>query len=123
MAPISTVLFVPKEFDRGKRPSHIPEESNLPAGKHWTDVAPADSVVILQLWRPDGHPEIVSGLLGDIVATRYKKRGIKGVVVDGRSRDVTGVGKLCQDGTFQAWTRTLTSVGTGMAIDDRFLQA
>lgn len=116
MAPISTVLFVPKDIDALSKPSHIPDKPNLPSDHHWTDVAPPGSVVIMQLWKPDGHSEIVSGLLGDIVSTRYKKRGIKGVIVDGRSRDVQGVNKLGEDGDFQAWTRALTSVGTGEAM-------
>lgn len=76
-------------------------------------MAPAGSVAIMQLWNPQGQSEIVSGLLGDIVATRYRCRGVQGVVVDGRSRDVTGVNRLCEDGDFTAWTRQITSVGTG----------
>lgn len=116
VAPISTVLFVPKGIETLPKPSHVPNTSNLPPDRHWTDVAPPGSVVIMQLWKPDGHSEIVSGLLGDIVSTRYKKRGVKGVVVDGRSRDVQGVNKLGEDGTFQAWTRALTSVGTGETV-------
>ncbi|KAF2164261.1 hypothetical protein M409DRAFT_25604 [Zasmidium cellare ATCC 36951] len=114
VAPVSTVLFVHRNIETLPKPSYIPDKPNLPSDRHWTDVAPPGSVVIMQLWKPHGHPEIVSGLLGDIVGTRYKKRGIKGVVVDGRSRDIQGVNRLGEDGTFQAWTRALTSVGTGM---------
>lgn len=113
VAPISTVLFVPKDIETLSKPSHLPETPNLPTDRHWTDVAQPGSVVIMQVWKPDGHPDIVSGLLGDIVGTRYKKRGIKGVIVDGRSRDVQGVNRLGEAGDFQAWTRGLTSVGTG----------
>lgn len=117
VAPISTVLFVPKNIHDLTKPTHIPEKQSLPANGHWTDAAPPGSVVIMQLWKPDGHPEIVSGLLGDIVGNRYKQRGIKGAVVDGRSRDVQGVNKLGEDGGFQAWTRGLTSVGTGESMN------
>ncbi|KAK4498651.1 hypothetical protein PRZ48_009161 [Zasmidium cellare] len=119
VAPISTVLFVPKNIDNLPKPAHIPDQPKLPSNGHWTDAAPPGSVVIMQLWKPDGHSEIVSGLLGDIVGNRYKKRGVKGAVVDGRSRDVQGVNKLGEDGGFQAWTRGLTSVGTGEARNTR----
>ena len=59
-------------------------------------------------------PHSTAALLGDIVATRYKVRGIKGVIVNGRSRDVVGCGKLCQDGAFQCWSKGLSSAGTSL---------
>lgn len=105
------MLFVPKSH----KSTHeipgllVPTESNLPPGKHFTDAAAPGSAVISQ--QP---PDQIAALMGDIVATRWKIRGIKGVFVDGRTRDVVGIGELCKDGKFQAWTKTLSSVGTSL---------
>lgn len=115
VAPVSTVLFVPKNHDPKKDTSSlVPKQSNLPSDKHWTDVAPPGSIVVLQMYQPAGHEPIIAGLLGDIVATRYKQRGVSGAVIDGRSRDVVGCGKLCEDGKFVVFTKDLTSVGTSI---------
>ncbi|KAK5108044.1 hypothetical protein LTR62_008818 [Meristemomyces frigidus] len=111
VAPISTVLFVPKQ----QRPvfplwnQSKPWESNIPKGKHWTDCPAPGAIVVLQ--QP---PEQSVALLGDIVATRLKYRGVLGVVIDGRARDVVSCGELCNEGGFQVWSKALSSVGTGM---------
>lgn len=42
--------------------------------------------------------------------------GIKGVVIDGRSRDVVGCGKICEEGEFVCFSKGLTSVGTGLDL-------
>lgn len=109
VAPVSTVLFVPKDHQPGDAILDllIPEQSNLPSDTHFTDAASPGSVVLMQ--QPRGQ---ISALLGDIVATRYKVRGIKGVIADGRTRDITGINEVCKDGNFQAWSTGLTSVGT-----------
>lgn len=85
----------------------LPRESNLTT--HFTEVAPPGSVVLMQ--QPT---EQVVALLGDIVATRYKLRGVKGVVIDGRSRDVVACGEICADGGFQVWSKAVSSVGTSL---------
>ena len=59
-------------------------------------------------------PEQSVALLGDIVATRLKHRGLLGAVIDGRARDVVSCGELCKDGSFQVWSKALSSVGTSM---------
>lgn len=59
-------------------------------------------------------PEQIVAVLGDIVATRYKARGIVGAIIDGRARDVVSCGELCKDGAFQVWSRGLSSVGTSL---------
>ena len=114
MAPISTVLFV----DKHHVPSTpvdgmptLPAQSNLPKDKHWTDVAPSGSVVLMQ--QP---PSQIVGLVGDIVATRYKVRGVRGCFVDGRTRDISGIASIVKEakGDFTAWSRALTSVGTSL---------
>ncbi|KAK4945028.1 hypothetical protein LTR10_015705 [Elasticomyces elasticus] len=110
VAPISTVLFVSKN----QQPvyplsTQVPWESNISKEKHWTDYPAPGSVVILQ--QP---PQQSVALLGDIVATRLKYRGVLGAVIDGRARDVVACGELCSDGGFQVWSKALSSVGTSM---------
>lgn len=91
----------------------LPAEGNLPKDKHWTDVAPPGSVVVMQ--QP---PDQVVALVGDIVASRYVVRGVRGVVVDGRVRDVRGIGEIAAeskaDSSFTCWSRALSSVGTSL---------
>lgn len=94
----------------------LPAESNVPKDKHWTDVAPTGSVVLMQ--QP---PSQIVGLVGDIVATRYHVRGVLGCFVDGRVRDVRGIGEIAasastrgEEKTFTCWSRALTSVGTSL---------
>ncbi|TKA81092.1 hypothetical protein B0A55_02529 [Friedmanniomyces simplex] len=110
VAPLSTVLFVPKD----QQPvfplwTQAPWESNIPQNKHWTDCPAAGSIVIMQ--QP---PHQTVALLGDIVATRFKLRGVLGAVIDGRARDVVACWELCKDGGFQVHSRGLSSVGTSL---------
>lgn len=92
-------------------PSWVPSKPNLPTEKHWTDVPAAGSVAVMKIVAPSDHEPIIAGLLGDIVATRYKTRGVLGAIVDGRSRDAVGCAKLEE---FQVWSKGLTSVGTSL---------
>ena len=114
VAPISTVLFVPRDHVPSTpidgMPT-VPAESNLEKGKHWTDTAPPGSVVLMQQPRDQ-----IVGLVGDIVATRYKVRGIRGCFVDGRVRDISGIAAIASEskGSFTCWSRALTSVGTSL---------
>jgi regulator of RNase E activity RraA len=65
------------------------------------------SIALLQ--QPSGH---ISAVLGDIVATRFKLRGVVGAIIDGRMRDVAGCGELCADGEFAVWSKGVSTVGT-----------
>ena len=93
--------------------TQVPRDPNIPAGTHWTDIAPPGSVVLMQ--QP---PDQTVALLGDIVATRYLKRGIRGVVVDGSVRDVVACGEIARNApaeqSFTIWSRALSSVGTSL---------
>lgn len=111
VAPISTVIFVDNDHKPGQQYPDIvvPQDSNIPAEKHFSDIAPSGSIVLMQ--QPSHQ---VAGLLGDIVATRFKVRGIAGVVVDGRTRDVVGCEELCKDGNFTVWSKGLSSPGTSL---------
>jgi regulator of RNase E activity RraA len=112
VAPVSTIIFVSKDHQPGRTSaveSHIPEVNNLPKDKHWTDVAAPGSVILMQ--QPADQTVAV---LGDIVATRFKTRGVLAAVVDGRVRDNTSCGMICKDGGFQVWTKGMSSAGTSL---------
>lgn len=101
-APVSTIVFIPKS----SQPS---DPSNIPQDKHWTDCPSPGSIALLQ--QPSGQ---VCAVLGDILATRLKVRGVQGVVADGRVRDLTSIGELCAEDQFQVWSRSTSTVGTGL---------
>lgn len=111
VAPISTVLFVDKDHQPGYQYPGIlvPPESNLPPDKHFSDLATPGSVLLMQ--QPSHHS---TALLGDIIATRCKIRGIQGVVVDGRARDIASCIALCEDGKFQCWAKGTTCAGISL---------
>ena len=111
VAPISTVLFVDNNHTPGAQYNGMitPSETNLPGDKHFTDFANAGSVVLMQ--QPSHQ---IAALMGDIVATRYKVRGIRGCFIDGRARDIVGCGELCRNAGFQCWSKALTSPGTSL---------
>jgi regulator of RNase E activity RraA len=98
-------VFVSKQGD----PSRNPSISNIPNDQHWTDIPPPGSIALLQ--QPSGQ---ISALLGDIVATRLAIRGVAGVIVDGRIRDLTGCGELCAKGSFAVWSKASSTVGTSL---------
>ncbi|KAI7595454.1 hypothetical protein D0869_01822 [Hortaea werneckii] len=130
VAPLSTVLFVAKSpFPTGETtptPTPIPQESNIPQTKHWTDLPTPGTIVLLQ--QPQGQ---ICAVCGDILATRLKVRGVKGIVADGRVRDLVSLSELCQPSSsptvptgssegrrgegFTVWSRGTSTVGTGLA--------
>ncbi|KAI0999617.1 hypothetical protein K3495_g8581 [Podosphaera aphanis] len=82
IAPASTLLFRPKV----QRPEDGPQclqESNIPAGKHWVDLTPSGSILIIS--QPENQK---CAVLGGIMALRMKMLGVRGVVVWGRVRDL-----------------------------------
>jgi regulator of RNase E activity RraA len=115
IAPISTVLFVPNDYEGGSSPgsgvngTRIPAETNISKDRHWTDMPAPGSIVLLQ--QPSGQ---IVALLYDIIATRFKVRGVVGAIVDGRMRDVAGCGELCADEKFSVWSKSLSTVGTSL---------
>ncbi|KAI7607767.1 hypothetical protein KC346_g9938 [Hortaea werneckii] len=124
VAPLSTVLFVPKTpSSTGGTTPAIPQESNIPQDKHWTDLPAPGTIVLLQ--QPRGQ---ICAVCGDILATRLKVRGVRGIVADGRVRDVVALSHLCRPssatstsssegrgGGFTVWSRGTSTVGTGLA--------
>jgi regulator of RNase E activity RraA len=78
VAPVSTVLFIPKNDDGSAYPP-----SNIPAGEHWVDLTQAGTIAVLS--QPEGQRNAV---LGGIMVLRMKKLSALGVVVHGRIRDI-----------------------------------
>ena len=115
VAPISTVLFVPNSGPL----ENDPHESNIPAGKHFTDMPAPGTVALLQ--QPPG---LLTAVLGDIMASRFHMRGVRGVVANGRVRDIGPIGHLCatqttqaEDGSsmpFTVWSKGTSTVGPAL---------
>lgn len=79
IAPASTVLFVPRNNpDLTTYP-----ETNIPAGKHWVDLTESGSFVVMS--QPKGQ---ICACLGGIMALRMSVVGAKGVIANGRLRDL-----------------------------------
>ena len=110
VAPISTILYVPKaRANSTSFPESIPSESNIPKDKHWTECSAPGSVVLIQ--QPQGQ---ICALIGDIIATRLKLRGVLGVVAVGRTRDVAACAALCKDGDFQMWSQGFSAAAPSL---------
>ena len=110
IAPVSTVLYVPKAHADGPSLSDdIPSESNIPKDEHWTECPAPGTVVLIQ--QPQGQ---VCALIGDIIATRLKARGILGVVAAGRIRDVAACAAICKDGSFQLWSQGFSAAAPSL---------
>ncbi|KAK4980914.1 hypothetical protein LTR28_012401, partial [Elasticomyces elasticus] len=106
IAPASTILFVPNSHTATTPHSPYPA-SNLPSPTHWTAYPRPSSILLLS--QP---PDQSCAVLGDILATRLRHRGVRAVVVDGRVRDLKSLAGL-QDGGFGVWTRGTSVVGAG----------
>lgn len=79
IAPASTVLMVSKT----NTPSDGIGESNIPSDQHWVDLTKSETIVVMQ--QAEGQ---VCAVLGGIMASRMKVLGARGVVVNGRVRDI-----------------------------------
>ncbi|PHH55710.1 hypothetical protein CFIMG_000309RA [Ceratocystis fimbriata CBS 114723] len=108
-APASTVLFVPK----GATPPPSAPQANIPKGSHWADLAVPDTFVVIQ--QPRGQTNAV---LGGIMALRMKQLKARGIVVDGRVRDV---GEL-RDTGMPIWSKGLSTVGAGASSSPHAVQ-
>jgi len=101
VAQASTILFIPKGHDGS---GYV--EGNIPAGAHWVDLAPPGTIVVES--QPQGQ---FNAVLGGIMAARMKSLAVKGVVVDGRIRDIEEL----EDSGLPIWAKATSTVGTGAA--------
>ncbi|TKA77631.1 hypothetical protein B0A49_04195 [Cryomyces minteri] len=100
-APASTVLFVPKDYTGSKNPVDPSEprgyaaapsvypEPNIPQNQHWVDLTKTGTIVIIS--QPKGQE---CAVLGGIMATKIALSNAKGVIVDGRVRDLGELRRL-----------------------------
>lgn len=77
IAPASTVLMVSKTSTEHDVAGNIAED------KHWVDLTQPETIVVIQ--QAEGQ---VCAVLGGIMAARMKVLKTKGVVVNGRVRDI-----------------------------------
>ncbi|KAF2841881.1 RraA-like protein [Patellaria atrata CBS 101060] len=105
IAPASTVQFVPKLLPSAAFPDLRP--SNISSGTPYADLAVADSIVVIS------QPAVQHcAVMGGIMASRMARRGVKGVVVSGRVRDLGVLSGLGERG-MPVWARATSIVGAG----------
>jgi regulator of RNase E activity RraA len=115
VAPLSTVRYERKAH---VSPHAVPGsasvniKSNIPKGTNWTDNPAPGTVVLVQ--EPEGPISVA--LLGDIMVTRLRLRGVRGVVVDGRVRDVESCAACCEDGNFQVWSKGFSAAAPSLEV-------
>ncbi|PGG99975.1 hypothetical protein AJ80_09262 [Polytolypa hystricis UAMH7299] len=102
IAPVSTFKFISKNDPLPEIASQ--QEHGVPAGSHWVDCAQPGTIVLL-----DQPRDQYCAVLGGIMASRMKVLGVKGVVVNGRVRDLAEL-KWTE---LQIWARATSTVGTG----------
>lgn len=81
IAPAVTFQFIPK----GDKAPEVenPEVNGFPSGKHWVDWTQPGTITVIN--QPAGQ---YCAVLGGIMAARMSYLGVKGVVANGRVRDI-----------------------------------
>ncbi|KAJ9256880.1 hypothetical protein DTO195F2_5705 [Paecilomyces variotii] len=108
VAPAVTVLFVPRASP--SFPTLIPSDfsttpdSNIPDGSIYADMALPDTIVVMS--QPRGAR---TATMGGLMAARMRKIGVKGILVDGRVRDVKQLRELVD---IPVWARATSIVAT-----------
>ncbi|EAW10535.1 RraA family protein [Aspergillus clavatus NRRL 1] len=103
IAPASTFRFIPKNDPVPASAS--PDESHgFPQGTHWVDFAEPGTIAVIE--QPAGQH---CAVLGGIMAVRMKHLGVRGVLVNGRVRDLAEINS-CR---IPVWARGTSTVGTG----------
>ncbi|EEQ84893.1 DlpA domain-containing protein [Blastomyces dermatitidis ER-3] len=102
IAPVSTFKFIPKD-DPVPEDTSPSKEHSFPPRHHWVDCAQPGTVVFIE--QPAGQ---YCANVGGIMAARMKVLGVKGVVVDGRVRDLAEL----RSTQLQIWARATSTVGT-----------
>ncbi|KAL2852444.1 hypothetical protein BJY01DRAFT_232644 [Aspergillus pseudoustus] len=100
IAPASTIKFIPKD---SAAPS-ASDSQTFPPGTHWVDNTEPNTIVVIE--QPASqHCAVVGG----IMAVRMKYLGIRGIVVNGRIRDLAEI----QGCKLPVWAKGTSTVGTG----------
>ncbi|RDW60449.1 uncharacterized protein DSM5745_10907 [Aspergillus mulundensis] len=108
IAPASTIQFIPKSSSAASLLTEFTsppsENQTFPKGTHWVDNTEPNTIVLIS--QPPGQQ---CAVVGGIMAVRMKALGIKGVVVDGRIRDLSEI----QGAELPVWAKGTSTVGTG----------
>lgn len=107
LAPASTFLMVPKATKSFPNPAPLSQDtppSNLPDARPWSDWVEKDTIVIIS--QPAGQ---ACAVVGGIMAARAKYLGARGLVVDGRVRDITALNET----QVPIWSRGTSIIGAG----------
>ncbi|KAL4990554.1 ribonuclease E inhibitor RraA/Dimethylmenaquinone methyltransferase [Aspergillus falconensis] len=108
IAPASTIQFIPKSSSPTSLLSDSTSTPNasqtFPQSTHWVDKTEPNTIVLIS--QPPGQ---YCAVVGGIMAVRMKSLGIKGVVVDGRIRDLSEI----QGAGLPVWAKGTSTVGTG----------
>ncbi|KAI5301570.1 hypothetical protein KEM56_001590 [Ascosphaera pollenicola] len=99
----STFKFIPKSTPAGEIPQY-PAENLIPKDTHWADCVKPNTVVVIE--QPAGQH---CAAVGGIMATRMGVLGAKGVVVDGRVRDMQEL----EGSGIAVWSKATSTVGSG----------
>ncbi|RDL39463.1 uncharacterized protein BP5553_03803 [Venustampulla echinocandica] len=109
IAPASTIVFASKS---GRDTTQLPP-GNIPVGRHYVDLTEPETIVVLS--QPDGQR---CAVLGGIMALRMKVLNAKGIVVNGRVRDMTEL----QSTGLPIWAKATSVVGAGAEAKPHALQ-
>ena len=112
IAPASTILFVPKSS--GSFPNAAPPLAlftqtlsapapNIPPGTPYADLTTPSTIVVISQPRDQ-----VCAVVGGIMALRMARLGARGIVVDGRVRDLDALRAL----DIPVFSRGVSSIGT-----------
>ncbi|KAL4937938.1 hypothetical protein BDV06DRAFT_226466 [Aspergillus oleicola] len=107
IAPVSTIKFIPKSSSPSDfLPSNttLNDETTFPPNTHWVDNVQPSTIVLI-----DQPRDQQCAVLGGIMASRMKVLGVRGVIVNGRVRDLS---ELSATG-LPVWARATSTVGTG----------
>lgn len=113
VAPVSTILFVAKtQLDDATCRNEPAHASNIPDGLNWTDLPAPGNIVIAQQPKAD----FSVALLGDIMTTRLVTRGLRGVIVDGRLRDISSCASIRAETGFHLWSKGISAAGPSLQL-------
>ncbi|OOF98154.1 hypothetical protein ASPCADRAFT_128332 [Aspergillus carbonarius ITEM 5010] len=102
IAPATTLTFHPK-YPSPTTTTPTPTPTPIPPQTHWSDLTTPNTILIIT--QPSNqHCAVVGG----IMAQRMKYRGVAGVVVAGRVRDMAELGSS----GLQIWAKGVSTVGS-----------
>ncbi|KAL4930766.1 RraA family protein [Aspergillus undulatus] len=107
IAPASTVKFIPKSAspsDYQEAKTELDPNKLFPTNHHWVDVAEPQTIVLI-----DQPLNQNCAVLGGIMALRMARLNVKGVIVNGRIRDLAEI----QGASLPVWAKSTSTVGTG----------